>query len=107
MRNLSKFVAVALIALSTACALRLQEETAPAAPAPAAEETNTEESSADNGSEPTKQSRPLRHRPSRDDTYGGFLCKAQARLTYSMPPATNSRPLQGTLQRLWLRSAER
>ena len=47
MKNLSKFVAVALIALSTACA-QTQEETAAAAPAPTVEETNTEESSADN-----------------------------------------------------------
>ena len=60
MKNLSKFVAVALIALSTACA-QTQEETAPAAPAPTVEETNTEESSADNeNAEPVQ--RPLRTR---------------------------------------------
>ena len=47
MKNLSKFVAVALIALSIACA-QTQEETAAAAPAPTVEEPNTEESSADN-----------------------------------------------------------
>ena len=52
MRNLSKFVAVALITLSTACA-QTQEETAAAAPAPAAEETNTEETAG--GSESTEQ----------------------------------------------------
>ena len=42
MKNLSKFVAVALLTLSTACA-QTQEETAAAAPAPAAEETTPEE----------------------------------------------------------------
>ena len=47
MKNLSKFVAVALISLSIACAQN-QEETAAAAPAPTVEEPNTEESSADN-----------------------------------------------------------
>ena len=56
MKNLSKFVAVALIALSTACA-QTQEETAAAAPAPTVEETNTEESSADNeNAEPVEAS---------------------------------------------------
>ena len=56
MRNLSKFVAVALITLSTACA-QTQEETAAAAPAPAAEETNTEETT--NGGESTKQAEAI------------------------------------------------
>ena len=42
MKNLSKFVAVALLTLSTACA-QTQEETAAAAPAPAPEETTSEE----------------------------------------------------------------